>query len=164
MLLQTVIAGCVVLRIFLEVVPFRHRSAHVGHVFRLLRNSANSSKFPKKIFENSQNSGKFAKILAKNSNNSKIFRLNYWDLRGVRRSALCNLGESFPTSIYLQNLARKDRTNLLACLLRYSQCGLPIFACVPVFFQQFSILLQTRHSIHPCFYRPDTQSIRERVI
>ena len=52
----------------------------------------------------------------------------------------------------------------------------PMFAHVLVFFNSSSELLQTTHSIHPsemllfspihfqCSYRPDTQSIRERVL
>ena len=37
---------------FLESAPFRHRSAHVGRVFRLWRNSANSGKILPKFRQN----------------------------------------------------------------------------------------------------------------
>ena len=65
-------------------------------------------KIPKKMVKFGENSAKFGQIceiLGKNSKNSAIFNENF-EIRERCKGVHCvDLGESFPTSSYLQNLA-----------------------------------------------------------
>jgi len=78
------------------------------------------AKIPKKMVKFGENSAKFGQIWAnlrnfgkKTANNSAIFNGNF-EIRERCKGVHCvDLGESFPTSIYLQNLASiQPRTSL----------------------------------------------------
>ena len=57
------------------------------------------------LVEFGENSGKFCEILEKTAKNSAIFNENF-EIRDRCKGVHCvDLGESFPTSIYLQKLA-----------------------------------------------------------
>jgi len=88
------------------------------HILNILEKCCILEKSRKKLVTFGENSAKFSQILRnfgeKTAKNSAIFNENF-EIRARCKGVHCvDLGESFPTNIYLQNLASiQPRTGLL---------------------------------------------------